>query len=74
MIRIAICDDHQIVRAGFKQILNEVDDIEVVAEASTGREALDLVRKGNADLIKNIRTKRPIASQRSSSIKRAQSP
>jgi two-component system, NarL family, invasion response regulator UvrY len=51
MIRIAICDDHQIVRAGFKQILNEVDDIEVVAEASTGREALDLVRKGKCDVM-----------------------
>ena len=40
MIRVAICDDHQIVRAGFKQIFSLVDDIEVIAEAGNGKEAL----------------------------------
>ncbi|HTD06879.1 response regulator transcription factor [Undibacterium sp.] len=51
MIRIAICDDHQIVRAGFKQIFSEVTDIDVVAEATSGREALDIARKNICDVL-----------------------
>ena len=51
MIRVAICDDHQIVRAGFKQIFSDVIDIEVVAEASTGREALDIARNKICDVM-----------------------
>lgn len=51
MIRVAICDDHQIIRAGFKQILSDVEDIEVVAEAVNGREALDIARKGLCDVL-----------------------
>jgi len=45
MIRVAICDDHQIVRAGFKQIFSSSGDFEVVAEGATGREALDIARR-----------------------------
>ena len=51
MIRIAICDDHQIVRAGFKQIFSDISDIEVVAEATNGREALELARKNSCDVM-----------------------
>ena len=51
MIRIAICDDHQIVRAGFKQIFAGLSDIEVVAEATTGREALELARNNSCDVL-----------------------
>lgn len=51
MIRIAICDDHQIVRAGFKQIFADISDIEVVAEATNGREALELARKNSCDVM-----------------------
>ncbi|MCH8618626.1 response regulator transcription factor [Undibacterium sp. TS12] len=51
MIRIAICDDHQIVRAGFKQIFSEIVDIEVVAEATNGREALELARNQVCDVM-----------------------
>jgi DNA-binding NarL/FixJ family response regulator len=51
MIRVAICDDHQIVRVGFRQILKGVPDIEVVAEAATGRDALDLARKKLCDVM-----------------------
>lgn len=51
MIRIAICDDHQIVREGFKQILSTVEDIEVVAEAVNGRDALEIARKQICDVI-----------------------
>ncbi|MES2932861.1 MAG: response regulator transcription factor [Pseudomonadota bacterium] len=51
MIRVAICDDHQIVRAGFKQILSTVDDIDVVREAASGREALDIARANVCDVL-----------------------
>jgi DNA-binding NarL/FixJ family response regulator len=51
MIRIAICDDHQIVRAGFKQFFTETSDIEVVAEAANGREALEIARKEICDVM-----------------------
>jgi DNA-binding NarL/FixJ family response regulator len=51
MIRIAICDDHQIVRAGFKQIFSEISDIDVVAEAANGKEALEIARKNICDVM-----------------------
>ena len=51
MIRIAIIDDHAIVRAGLKQFFSEQVDLTVVAEASNGREAVDIVRKGQVDVI-----------------------
>ncbi len=51
MIRVAICDDHQIVRAGFKQIFSADPDFNVVAEAGTGREALDIARREICDVL-----------------------
>ena len=51
MIRIAICDDHQIVRAGFKQIFSGLEDIEVVAEAASGRDALEIARQNICDVL-----------------------
>jgi two-component system, NarL family, invasion response regulator UvrY len=39
-IRILLCDDHRIVREGIKQVLAEAPDIQVVAEATTGSQAL----------------------------------
>lgn len=51
MIRIAIVDDHVLVRAGLKQFLAEEVDFRVVAEASNGLEALDIVRQGAVDVI-----------------------
>ncbi len=51
MIRIAIIDDHAIVRAGLKQFFSEQVDLTVVAEASNGRDAVDIVRKGQVDVI-----------------------
>ena len=44
MIRIAIADDHALVRAGLRQFLADQSDMAVVAEAGTGRQALDIVR------------------------------
>ena len=51
MIRIAIVDDHAVVRAGLRQFLSEQVDLTVVAEAGTGREALNIVRKGEVDVM-----------------------
>ena len=46
MIRVAIVDDHAIVRTGLRQFLSEQTDLRVTGEASNGREALDIVRQG----------------------------
>lgn len=51
MIRIAIVDDHAIVRAGLRQYFAEQVDLVVAGEAANGREALDLVRKGDIDVL-----------------------
>ena len=51
MIRIAIVDDHAIVRSGLKQFFSEQVDLRVTGEAANGREALDLVRKGEVDVL-----------------------
>jgi two-component system invasion response regulator UvrY len=49
--RILIVDDHAIVREGLKQILGEVDDIEVAGEANCSSQALQLARLGPWDLV-----------------------
>lgn len=51
MIRIAIIDDHALVRAGLRQFFAEQQDFEVVAEAADGREALEIVRRGDVDVV-----------------------
>lgn len=51
MIRIAIVDDHAIVRAGLRQFFADHTDLCVVAEASNGRDAIDLVRNGGIDVM-----------------------
>ena len=51
MIRIAIVDDHAMVRAGLRQFFADQSDFSVVAEAANGREALDIVRKGDVDVM-----------------------
>jgi DNA-binding NarL/FixJ family response regulator len=51
MIRIAIVDDHAMVRAGLRQFFADHIDLSVVAEASCGREALDIVRAGAVDVV-----------------------
>ncbi|MFI1970735.1 DNA-binding response regulator [Streptomyces cinnamoneus] len=50
MIRVLIADDEPLIRAGIRMILTSADDIEVVAEAANGREAVDLARKHRVDV------------------------
>jgi len=51
VIRIAIVDDHAVVRAGLRQFFSDQVDLAVVAEAASGREALDIVRHGEVDVV-----------------------
>ena len=51
MIRILIADDHAVVRAGIRQFLAGHDDLSVVAEAGTGAEVLECIRKEEFDVI-----------------------
>lgn len=51
MIRIAIVDDHAMVRAGLRQFFADQIDFKVVTEARNGREVLDIVRTGDVDVI-----------------------
>ncbi|WP_030292709.1 MULTISPECIES: response regulator [Streptomyces] len=51
MIRVVIADDEPLIRAGIRMILTSAPDIEVVAEAANGREALDLARAHTPDVM-----------------------
>jgi len=50
-IRVAIVDDHQIVRSGMTQYLSESSDIEVVGTAANGAEAIELVKRRKIDVL-----------------------
>lgn len=50
-IRILLADDHALVRKGFKLILNQEPDLEVIAEAGDGREAVRLALELKPDVI-----------------------
>jgi DNA-binding NarL/FixJ family response regulator len=43
--RVLLADDHALVRAGFRSLLEKIPSVKVVAEANDGREAVELVRK-----------------------------
>ncbi|MYT33820.1 response regulator transcription factor [Streptomyces sp. MspMP-M5] len=50
MIRVLVTDDEPLIRAGIRMILTSADDIEVVAEAGDGREAVELARAQRVDV------------------------
>ncbi len=50
MIRVLLADDHSIVRAGLRRIIEESVDIEVIAEADDGRTAIQLARETKPDV------------------------
>jgi DNA-binding NarL/FixJ family response regulator len=50
-VRVVVADDQELVRAGFTAVLGTQPDFEVVAEAATGREAVDLARTHRPDVV-----------------------
>jgi DNA-binding NarL/FixJ family response regulator len=50
-IRVMIADDHELVRAGFRMIVDAQPDMRVVAEAGDGIEAIDRHRRHHPDLV-----------------------
>lgn len=51
MIRVVLADDESMVRAGVRAILDAASDIDVVAEAGDGREAVEAVRAHRPDVV-----------------------
>lgn len=51
MIRVVIADDQHLIRAGFHALLDAEDDMEVVAEATTGEEAVEAARRDRPDVV-----------------------
>ena len=51
MIRIALIDDHAMVRARLRQFFADEADFQVVAEAASGDEAVEIVRRGDVDVV-----------------------
>jgi len=51
MIRIVVADDHPIVRGGIVALLDSADDMEVVGQAATGTEAVELALSLQPDLV-----------------------
>jgi DNA-binding NarL/FixJ family response regulator len=50
-IRVAVVDDQQLVRAGFRMLIGSQDDMEVVAEAGSGEEAIAALAATPADVV-----------------------
>jgi len=50
-VRVLIADDDELVRTGFRLILESAHDIEVVGEAATGREAVTMARERKPDVV-----------------------
>jgi YesN/AraC family two-component response regulator len=50
VIRILLADDQALIRSGIRALLEAEDDIQVVAEASDGRQAVVLAREHRPDI------------------------
>ncbi len=50
-IKIIIADDHTLVRAGIRSLLDTIKQVDVVAEANDGREAIQLIQKFQPDIV-----------------------
>ena len=49
-IEIVLADDHAIVRQGLGAVISQEQDIKVIAEASNGKEVVDIAKKNSADI------------------------
>lgn len=50
-IRVVIADDQALLRGGFRILIDSADDLEVVGEAETGYEAIEVVRRTTPDIV-----------------------
>lgn len=50
-IRLLLADDHTLVRGGIRALLNQLEDVEVIAEANDGREALSMIASHQPDIV-----------------------
>lgn len=50
MITVVIVDDHQLVRAGLRSLLDAVEDVRVVGEAADGEQAVEVVQREDPDV------------------------
>ena len=51
LIRVVLADDHAVVRAGLKAVLGTAKDIDVIGEASNGKEAVGLAERFKPDVV-----------------------
>lgn len=51
MIRVVLVDDDELVRSGLAMIIDSADDIEVCAQATSGREGIEAVRRHRPDVV-----------------------
>ena len=51
MIRVLLADDQALIRAGFRVLVEAAEDLQVVGEATDGRQAVDLARRERADVV-----------------------
>ena len=50
-VHVILADDHTLVRAGIRALLEKLPDVKVVGEADDGREVLDLVKAQRPDVV-----------------------
>ncbi|WP_455387951.1 response regulator [Petrachloros mirabilis] len=50
-IRVILADDHALVRQGIRSLLEKLDDVEVIGEVNDGREALELSKTTQPDIV-----------------------
>jgi DNA-binding NarL/FixJ family response regulator len=50
-IKITIVDDHELFREGLNFVLSQIEDFEIINEASTGRQFLDIIRSDLPDIV-----------------------
>lgn len=49
-VRVVVADDHHLIRGGIRALLEEIENVQVVAESGDGREALDLIARHLPDI------------------------
>ena len=50
-IRVLLADDHTLIRAGIRALLEKLPGVEVAGEASDGREVIDLIKTHQPDMV-----------------------